>query len=193
MKTSTLVKMLVGLVFVIYFGSTLSVAADPTYNISGQIVDINGNGIPGATVTLQGNNLQIAQTTTDANGNYDFNLSVLSYGSYQVFASYNGYKNSASVSFSGASNNPVTTIKFQNVVVSVTPATPTPVVTPTPTPSVNATVVANVTATPMPPTATPTMVPTITPTPTATPTPGIMFTFIPAMLVVCLVALRKRN
>jgi hypothetical protein len=38
-------------------------------------------------------------------------------------------------------------------------------------------------------------VPTSTSTATATPkpSPDIMFTFIPAMLVVCLVALRKKN
>jgi hypothetical protein len=34
---------------------------------------------------------------------------------------------------------------------------------------------------------------TVTATPTPTPSPDVMFTFIPAMLVLCLVALRKRS
>lgn len=193
MKTSTLVKLLVGFVFVLYIGSTVSLAADSNYNVSGQVVDINGNGIPGAAITLMGNNLQIAQTTTDASGYYNFNLSRLSYGPYQVFASYNGQKNSAAFTCTAsAMNYSVTTIKFQNVIISVTP-TAVPTATPSPTPAATATVAANVTATPMPPTATPTATPTVTPTPTPKPTPGIMFTFIPATLVVCLVALRKRS
>jgi len=196
MRTNTLVKLMVAFIFVFYIGSTFSLAADPGYNISGRVVDLNGNGVPDAKVTMMSGGFQIDQTMTSGINNpgyYYFNESHLSYGLYQVFANYNGQ--TSSVVFTNAyptMNYTLTTIMLRNVVVSVQP-TVAPTATPLATPAPTATVVANVTATPVPVTPTPTSIPASTPTPTPTPTPGIMLTFIPAMLVLCFVALRKRN
>jgi len=66
----------------------------PTYSISGKVVDGNGNGIAGATVTAQQTAsakvvmAAVTQSTqyTDANGNYTFTN--LGSGTYNISASY---------------------------------------------------------------------------------------------------------
>jgi uncharacterized membrane protein/bacillopeptidase F (M6 metalloprotease family) len=66
--------------------STLAQPAAATGTISGRVVDQDGIGVPGATVTIQGTSFT---TTTDANGGYTFtNVPI---GNYTITASKNGY------------------------------------------------------------------------------------------------------
>ena len=66
---------LIGTLFYRYTGS------QPVYNITGQMLDTNGNPVGGVKVRIKGS--RIGQTTTDAAGNYSF-VKLLSGGNYRV-------------------------------------------------------------------------------------------------------------
>jgi hypothetical protein len=119
---------------------------------------------------------------------YTFDLSILPEGDYQIVAEKDGKQSSTMLKVSGNySSFAAKTIALTNYAVSSTStpqkATPTATAVPTAAP----TETANVTATPSNATATPFA------SGAPVPTPGLSFTFMPALLVICLIAVRKRN
>lgn len=62
--------------------------AGETQNISGEVSQIGGSGISGATVTLEYNHVVLKTVTTSSGGSYS--LTDVPYGSYAVRATYNG-------------------------------------------------------------------------------------------------------
>lgn len=180
-------------------------AAAATYTITGKVVDINGNGVPGAKVILYDNGLQIGDQAMTADsgptvGTYTIGLDMLPWGDYQIVAEKEGKQSSTMLKVQGTyTNYTVTNIALRNYAAPEVPAaastptpvpvTPTPTVVPTPTPEAS-TVPANATATPS---ATVDASATAAASATPVPTPGFVFTLIPAMLALCIIALKKKN
>ncbi len=211
MRTNLIVMLVLTSLFLLYAGSTVTFAADSTYHISGHVVDVNGNGIPGAKVSLVVKGFNVLTTsgnpTTSASGAnvgyYSFDLNALE-SSYQIIAVKDGHESSVILSTTWDVKNYTgkdVTIRNIGVLGSYVAPTPAAIVTATPAPTA-----APVSATPTTPTVLASAIPTnatpatgnaTVPAPTAgstaKPAPGIVFTFIPALMVLSLLALRKRN
>jgi hypothetical protein len=197
MRNYFLLKLVLASVLLFFICTAVSSASDSSNHITGYVVDINGNGVPGAKVSLfnkgylaptdSGNPAYTVDSGADI-GMYKFDLSQLPEGDYQIVAEIDGKQSSVMLKVSeNYSSFTAKTIALRNYAVSSVsapqPATPTPTAIPTPAP----TETANATVAPLNATATPLA------SSTPVPTPGISFTFIPALLVICLIALRKRN
>lgn len=209
MRTNLIAMFVLTSLILLYAGSTITFAADSTYHISGRVVDINGNGIPGAKVSLVVKGFNVLTTsgnpTTSASGAnvgyYSFDLNALE-SSYQIIAVKDGQESSVILSTSwDVKNYTAKDVALRNIgvpggYVAPTPTAATVTATPAPTAapvSVTPTAIASVIPTNATPTAGNATVPSPTAGSTAKPAPGIVFTFIPALMVLGLLALRKRN
>jgi len=169
------------------------------------------NGAPMAGVMISAND---TITSTNSTGFYEISPSVVTGSDVTVTAVYQGHSASGTItqndqgfvelnlSIMAPGSSPSTGPSGQGTGGSSgssggsgssgSSGTVTATVMPSPVPTANSkTTVISSTHTPVPVTPTPTIAPSGTSTPK--PTPGIMFTFIPAMLVLCLAALRKRS
>ncbi len=188
----------------LFFACTaVSLASDAPYHITGLVTDINGNGVPSAKVSLFNKGL-MAQTVSGNpaytvssgpdTGKYAFDLVYMPEGEYQIIVEKDGRQSSAMLTVAGNySTFTAKTISLKNYAAPATIMPPQATPTPTAIPAITATPVpappeaANATAVPANATATPLA------SSTPVPTPGLAFTLMPALAVICLMALRKRN
>jgi hypothetical protein len=194
----------VATVLLLFACTAVSQAADASYHITGSVVDINGNGIPGVKVTLYNKGLLTmtespnpawtASTGPDT-GKYTFDMSRIQAGDYQIVVEFDGKQSSTLLKVAGNySTYTAKTIMISNYAVS--PTNPPPAATPTPTPEPSPlsptpapSPAATENATVVPPGISTAPLPSITPK----PTPGVAFTFVPAAIAMGLAALRKRD
>lgn len=199
MSNNSFIKCTLALALLMLLTASAYPAFATTYTINGAVVDINGRGVSGATVTLEQGGLQIGDAVTTAyDGSYSIVLNSLPGGDYQLFGEKDGKQSSTMLKVnSGYLNYSASTIMLRNYLVSGVPATPTP--TPTPAPTATPTPTPEATAAPENATATPLVTATVEATATATPsatpasTPGFTFVLVPAALALCFIAMRKKD
>lgn len=199
MRNNSSIKWVFALTLLVLLTASAYPAAAASYSVSGYIVDINGNGIPGAKVVLQSEGLQIGDTALTANnGYYTISLGSLPWGFYQIFAEKEGRQSSTTLKVQGSMTNyTANTIMLRNYALSGVPATATPAptattATPAASPSAAPSPTPEVTAAPGNATLTPTPEASASASSTPVPTPGFIFAFVPAALALCLIAIRKR-
>lgn len=223
MRTGFLLGFMVAFILILNLGSAVSLADSSIFHITGRVTDnFNGtNGVPGANVTLMSNvymgnhgvkavTITSNPTTTVSNGTNIgyFEFDVSQPGDYQVYAEKGGLNGSLTESdgwsapftvFQGTTNYSVQVVLILSLpsvtpTVTITPVPVTITLTPTavltPTPIDVATTVNPVTSTPMPSTEN-YPIPTRSSTPVSTP--GVSLTFIPTLIVISIIALRKWN